>query len=286
MIGRGQLKLAVLRPYETRAQKQSVDVGGGAKLPGTLSRHLYRVTLYPVADELVGTDVLLPGDSAESVVWSADGAKLYAGTHADDPDYSHDNDLAHFVIDVATRRHAPLKLPAGHHLKDVSPDEKTFLTIGPRPNPATVRPAFLVPAGGGEPVAITEPGEVLYDGQFSPDGRRLVLCGIRSVRAAAGPAGNPAAGSPAIGAPDYWLESATTDAPGRRTPLALRDCQYANQCRSSPDGKRVVSFRAVIPPLNQPAPPREVVVSDADGRNPRTIFTDPERLAPVFVDWR
>jgi RNA polymerase sigma factor (sigma-70 family) len=278
--------IAVLRPYETRAQKQSVDVGGGAKLPGTFSRHLFRVTLYPVADKLVGTDVLLPGDSAESLVWSADGAKLYAGTHADDPNYSHDNDLAHFVIDVTTRKHTPLKLPAGHHLKDVSPDGKTFLTIGPRPDPSKVRPAFLVSANGGEPIVVTALDEVLYDGRFSSDGRRLVMCGLRAARALPGPAGgNSGTRAPPIGTYDYWLELTTTDAPKRRTPLALADNQYVNQCRYSPDGNRVVSFRAIIPPLNQPALPREVVVSDADGRNAKTIFTDSERLAPVFVDW-
>jgi hypothetical protein len=277
--------IAVLRPYETRADKQGVPVGGGT-LPGTFTRHLYRVTLYPVADKLVGTEIRLPGDSAESVVWSADGTKLYAGTHADDANYSRDNDLAHFVIDVASGKHSKLALPAGHHLKDVSPDGKMFLTLGPRPAPSKVRTAYLVTAGG-DPVAVTAADQVLYDGRFSPDGRRLLLCGIRAPGSSQGPVGTPAgAPAPVQTIPDCWLESVETENPKRRTKLPLAEAQYANQCLWAPDGKRVVSFRAIMPPLNQDAPPREVVVSDADGRNPKVVFRDPERLAPLFVDWR
>src|SRR5262249_39513168 len=71
--------IAVRQPYETRTLKANVPVGG-ATLPGTFSRHLYRITLYPVAEKLAGTDVTIPGDSVEAVFWSADGTKLYAVT--------------------------------------------------------------------------------------------------------------------------------------------------------------------------------------------------------------
>src|SRR5262249_39012101 len=83
--------------------------------PATFKRNLCRLTLYPVAPALSGTDVKLPGDSVESVVWSADGKRLYVGTHDDDEADPRTKGLAYHILDVRTRKVTRLKVPAGHH---------------------------------------------------------------------------------------------------------------------------------------------------------------------------
>ena len=241
-----------------------------------------------MAEKLAGTDVPIPGESVEAVVWSADGSKLYAATHADDEHYSHDKDLKHYVYDLTTRKHTELKLPVGHHLKDVSPDGTLFLTKAPRANPSDAHGAFLVPAPGGEPVLLNRPNEVLYDGRFSPDGKRVLIGGFRWRKPpAAQPSDGPAVPPPATSVNEGWLITATVNDPGRRTELPLKEREYVNQCAWSPDGRRVATSRQVLPELNQPAPPREIVITDTDGRNPKTINTPTENhLEPVFLDWR
>jgi RNA polymerase sigma factor (sigma-70 family) len=279
--------IAILRAYETRTLNRGVNAGG-AVLPGAFSRHLFRITLYPAAERLVGTDVSLPGDSVETVLWSADGSKLYAATHADDENYSHDKSLKHYVYDLATRRHSELRLPDGHHLKDVSPDGKRFLTVARWAKPGQGHCTFLVPAGG-DPVAITGTNESIYDGRFSPDGKRLLLAGFRWPAAAAAQPADPTVPPPVQpqAAFEWWLMTVSVDDSEKRTELSLKEREYVNQCRWSPDGKRVVTSRQVLPELNQPPPQKEVVVTDADGRNPMTLTTATGKyLEPVFVDWR
>jgi hypothetical protein len=278
--------IAVLRPYETRTSQKNAIVGG-ANLQGTFTRHLYRITLYPVAEMLIGRDVPLPDDSVEAVFWSANGSKLYTATHTDDENGSHDIGLKHYVFDLTTGKHTELKLPAGHHLMDVSPDGKHFLTKAPAAKPTDAHRACLIPAAGGEPVVLNGPEDAFYDGHFSPDGKRLVLCGFRQHNAPVLPPGDTAVPPPLVAKWEGWLVTLPVSDPKKRTELSLKDREYANQCRWSPDGKRVVTSRQVLPELNQPARPREIVVTDADGRNPKTIDTGTgNHLEAICLDWR
>jgi hypothetical protein len=86
---------------------------------------------------------------------------------------------------------------------------------------------------------------------------------------------------------ENWLMVVPVDDAKKRTELPLKEREFVNQCRWSPDGKRVVASRQVLPELNQQPPQRGVVVTDADGRNPKLITRDTgQYLEPVFVDWR
>jgi RNA polymerase sigma factor (sigma-70 family) len=279
--------LAVLRRYEVRTFKTNVAVGGGASLPGTFKRNLCRLTLYPVDETLVGTDVELPGDSVESVVWSGDGARLYVGTHDDDDWDSRTKNLAYHVLDVRSRKATPLAVPAGHHLRDVSRDGKLLLTVGPVPRATDPRPVFLVPAGG-RPARVDEVPGSPYQIQFSPDGKRLLFCGAGYKAAAApalgGPAG-PATGPPALARVEFWLDTVDLTSRARKPVVKLAVGRAAMQCRWSPDGRRVAHVECVTPITKPAGPEQAVIVCDADGRNPKEVLriTSWDLLS---VDWR
>jgi RNA polymerase sigma factor (sigma-70 family) len=280
--------IAALRRYEVRTLKANVAVGGGASLPGTFKRNLYRLTLYPVAETLVGTDVELPGDSVESVVWSRDGARLYVGTHDDDDWDTRTKNLAYHVLDVRSRKRTPLAVPAGHHLRDVSPDGKLLLTVGPVAQNTDPRPVFLVPAGGGRPTRVDEVPGSPYAIQFSPDGKRLLFCGAGRKPAApapAGGAGGPAAGPPGLAGLAFWLDTVELNTRARKPVVEFPLGRSAIQCRWSPDGRRVVFVRSVVPIRTPDGPDQTVVVCDADGSNAKDVFRVASWNVPL-VDWR
>jgi RNA polymerase sigma factor (sigma-70 family) len=279
--------IAAQRRYEVRTFKTNVDVGGGA-LQGTFKRNLCRLTLYRVAEALVGTDVELPGDSVESVVWSGDGARLYVGTHDDDDGDSRTKNLAYHALDARSRKATPLAVPAGHHLRDVSPDGKLLLTVGPVARNTDPRPVFLVPAGGGRPTRVDEVPGSPYRTQFSPDGKRLLFCGAGRKPAAApgggGPAG-PAAGPPALATVEFWLDTVELAGRARKPVVKLAVGRAAMQCRWSPDGARVAYVECVTPITKPAGPEQAVLVCDADGRNVKEVLriTSWDLLS---VDWR
>jgi RNA polymerase sigma factor (sigma-70 family) len=275
--------IAVLAPYDTRALVQKVSLG-----TATFKRHLFRIAIYDVAEKFVGKEISLPCDSIEAIFWSGDGAKLYAATHADEENNSHDVNLKHYVVEVKTGEHSELSLPSGHHLKAVSPDGKHFLTTGPLASIWEVRGVFLI-SEGKAPVRLNDAREVLYDAEFSSDGKRVLMTGVLG-RAAAAP--KPADAAPGVPPPvaaavTGWLVHLPVDDPAKRVELTFDEREYANQCRWSPDGKRIVTSRQVLPIINQPPAPREIVITDLDGGNRHSLTKDTGKyLEPVFLDWR
>lgn len=275
--------IAVLAPYDTRVLVQNVKFG-----TANFKRHLFRISILPVAEKLAGREISLPCESVEAIFWSGDGSKVYAATHDDRDDYSHEANLKHYIIDVKSGEHSELALPEGHHLKAVSPDGKIFLTTGPLPSLYEVRGVFLI-AEGKEPVRINDAREVLYDAAFSPDGKRVLMTGVLARAATPKPAeGGPGVPPPSsAAAPSGWLVHLPIDDPAKRTTLELGEREYANQCRWSPDCKKIITSRQVLPIINQPPAPREIVITDADGGNRQVLMTDTGKyLEPVFVDWR
>jgi RNA polymerase sigma factor (sigma-70 family) len=275
-------RIAIVRGYETRTLKTMVPVGGGASLPGTFGRTLCKLTVVTVADKLTGPDVEVPGDSVYTVLWSGDGTKLYAGSHDDDPTYAQLNNLRHWVIDAKTLKATELKLPAGHHVLDVSADGKFYLTRGPNPKPTVGRPIWVVPADGSDGVRLTDTTEGSSDGQFSPDGTRVLLCGVRGIAAGAKPGGGVGPGrAPAAGAA-WWLDVVTIS-DGKR--VTLFDCKsegYVPRARWSPDGKQV----AYLPRKHTfPEYHEKLTIANADGTGAKVVF-EFDRATGANLDWR
>jgi RNA polymerase sigma factor (sigma-70 family) len=273
--------IAARRRYEVRELKTSVEVGGG-RLPASFKRNLYRLTTFPVAEELVGKDVELPGDSVESVTWSADGSRLYAGTHEDDEADWRTKDLTYRVIDRAGSV-TVLKTPPGHHIRDVSPDGKALVMVGPTAKITDPRPVVIVPAMGGAVTKLdTVPGSPVR-AQFSPDGKRILFCGSgwKVLPAAAGGRGAP---SPAAGVA-FWLDTVEVATGKRKAVVELPPGRSATQCRWSPDGRRIVYLRLDVPSRNPAGYEQEVIVCDADGRNEKVIYKF-TGWDGVIIDWR
>lgn len=275
--------VAVLRAADTRQSQEKVFVGG-RQFRGDFRWSLYKLTLYPVAETLQGTDREVPGDSAAFLAWSPDGTRLYVGTHEDDGTYQthlRRKNLAYYAVDAKSGKQVPLKLPDGHRLHDVSADGRHFLTSGPDPKQPG-RGVFRVPAGGGEAERLTD--EDAYEAVFSPDGKRVLMCGYTSpaLAAADGPIFLPPAKI------DRWFDAVTLADRKRATAIPLEAGEGALNCRYSPDGGRVVSLRTAAPRMNQPSPGREVVVSDGDGKSRKVVFAvdDGELALRVLIDWR
>src|SRR5262245_42522319 len=275
-------RIAVLRPYETRTLKTAVPVGGGASLQGSFGRTLHKLMICTVADQLTGPDVEVPGDAVYTVFWSGDGTRLYAGSHDDDPSYAQANNLRHWVIDAKTLKATEFKLPPGHHLIDVSADGKQFLTKGPIPKPTVCRPIWVVPADGSEPVRLTDTTEGEFDGQFSPDGKRVLVCGAGLCEAGKRPDGNIGPGRVKASTQPNWLDLIMI-ADGTRSPvLTCKEKPYVWKCRWSPAGTRIV----YLPRMHSfPEIHDAVTVSLPDGTGKKVILSL-DHSSGAWVDWR
>jgi RNA polymerase sigma factor (sigma-70 family) len=279
--------IAVLQASDTREAQVNVPGVNGLQLRGNARWSLYKLTLYPVAEALKGKDYEVPGKSAAFLAWNPDGARVFVGTHDEDGTYethATKKDLAYYSVDTKTGKHVALKLPEGHHLHDVSADGKQLLTCGPdlKENGWSI---FLVPLGVGDPERLTDQPENPYEAAFSPDGKRVLMCGLKSPVSAAGP--GPVA-PPKEEDVEPWFDTVTLADHKRAKAISLQPREYVMNCRFSPDGKRVVSLRDGPRQANESYPDRKVVVSDVDGKNPKIVFSldAKERALSVLIDWR
>jgi RNA polymerase sigma factor (sigma-70 family) len=294
--------IAVLKVTATLVQEKKVPVGHGA-LNATITRHLYQLVLYPVADRLVEKPVKLPGDSVRTVLWSGDGTKLYAQSHDDYADRAHTfakKNVRTWTIDAGTLEARPLAFPDNHILKDVSRDGKQYLTLSPGLLPSRDPwGAYLVSAEGRKaPVALGFPREHTNDLALSPDGKQALTCGFgRDPRVAKLPAPDPnqkdtrEAGDdtivppPAGGVAFGWFDRIELGAMMPRTLVPLEEMEYVNACRWSPDARRVayIKNRAPVDLNNQKS-----TITVLDLASGREVFTHTVEhgSSPLFIDWR
>jgi RNA polymerase sigma factor (sigma-70 family) len=282
-------RIAVLRITDTRTLNSRVNAGGG-QLLATVRRHLFKITIYPVADRLEGRDVPLPGDSVQTVFWAADGHRLFASSHDDDHNLGHTHskkNRRHWALDARTFQATPLALPAEFVLWDAAPDGSTFLMLCPSGRPFTDHwLGHLVRADGRPPVCINNAGEFPYDLKFSPDGRRVLGAGIRAAAGApARPDGPAPAGPPLVHASRMWFDTITLVDKKRQPVVNLPAGEYVNQCRWSPDGRRVLYVQRAQPHdfANQQD---TVTVNDARGGQARGVLTLDHGPYPLWIDWR
>jgi predicted DNA-binding protein (UPF0251 family) len=221
------------------------------------------------------TDVRYP-----SVVWSADGTKLY-GSQVDPEKAAEDikpPPLVSWVYDLGAKKKTPLALPTGHGIMDLSPDGKVLLTVVHDPfDPPSTR-TYLVPLDTLKPRPLTE---TAFKGmRFSPDGKSVL--GNRSDKAGGKPVLVPLA------------VVSVADGTERQLPVPDGAVWVYHACWA-PDGKRVAYhwYEEVSPPAAQlPVkgnPPKRfasrVSVADADGRNPKTIVRREDQEV-TGLDWK
>jgi len=229
------------------------------------------------------TEALMTDVRRPSAVWSADGKTLY-GSHVDPEKVAAPREdekpipLVSWVYDLATRKKAPLALPSGHQIVDLSPDGKTLLTVVfMLSDPHAIR-SYLVPLDTLKPRALTK---TVFNGmRFSPDGKWVL--GNRAGKAADTPPPVPLA--------------TVSVADGTERPIALPDkASWVYHACWSPDGKRIAFHwieELAPPPGPVPVggnPPEQrasrVTVADADGRNPKIIVKRAEREV-TGLDWK
>lgn len=262
--------IAVLRAFETRQ----------IQFRGDFDWSLYNLTLYPVAEKLKGTDYKVPSGSAAFLAWSPDGTRLFVGTHDDDgtfQTYIKYKNITYCSVDVKTGKREPVKPLDGYNLQDVSADGKHFLAKGTDPKQPGAC-LFRIPADGGKVERLADDNP--YEAVFSPDGKRVLMCGWTTPTAGVG--GGPVAPLPP------WFDTVTLADGKRTTTIPLDEGETALSCRFAPDGKRVVSLRKVLAKVGQPLPGRDVVVSNVDGTNRKTVLSidGEDHSLRVLIDWR
>ncbi|HEY1187761.1 MAG TPA: sigma-70 family RNA polymerase sigma factor [Gemmata sp.] len=226
---------------------------------------------------------LLPDLRCPSVVFSADGTKLY-GSQVDPEKVAaprQDGELVplvSWVYDMKAKKQTALGLPPGHMVTDTSPDGKTLLTVTFKPN-ATVSSArsYIVPLDTLKPRPLTE--TVLKGMRFSPDGKRVL--GTRLSMA----------GAPAL---PVLVSVAVADGAEKPIPLPAGVVLLERACWS-PDGKRIAYnwHEEITPPANTiPANGKQpkqyacqVTMADADGRNAKTISSG-DAFTVKSLDWK
>lgn len=222
------------------------------------------------------------GVKAQCLAWSPDGTEVAYSDFEFGPNAK--PGATHGIINVKTKQKTALNLPAGHRITDWSRDGKYFVTTstdGPAtPERFPVVKLHLMNRDGTEHKALTDGKSPAVGGRLSPDGKRVLFAAVTIPKDNSGLAVRLQVLDVASG------KVATVD----DVPL---NAEVQGYCWS-PDGKQIAYSWREIPP----GKPEEVanaerecflVVSDADGKNARTIATgkaDSGVIAIAGVDWR
>jgi hypothetical protein len=220
-----------------------------------------------------------PGRSGCQPAWTADG-RLLIGENR--PGANGAIETSYRVYELATKKLTELKLPAGHWVREWTPDGKRFL-IEYLAGATSPRIGWLNADGTGKLEFLTPDGEVSYGPRLSPEGRRVLYQAVTKA-----PAGKPA--EVRLYAMDLVTKRRTVvDEPG----------ETHGYCWS-PDSSRVAYTWQRSRGDWSEVPEREtlLITCDPDGGNRKTVtsrkYVVPEnssgRSAAVFffdvLDWR
>jgi dipeptidyl aminopeptidase/acylaminoacyl peptidase len=184
------------------------------------------------------------------------------------------------VYDVTTKKSAPLALPPGHGIIDVSPDGQTLLTVTMNQVDHSSFRSYLIPLATLKPRPLT--GKPFRAMRFSPDGKRVLGTRVEVKNNAS---------------PPSLLVLTLADGSERTVWRREKEKSFLGACWS-PDGKRIaVVWTEEVPwPPGKPLPRRpvggppkqltasRVSVVNADGTNRKTIIRRDYLIHGI--DWR
>jgi RNA polymerase sigma factor (sigma-70 family) len=220
------------------------------------------------------------GVMCKSLAWSPDGTQL-ACSDFEDGGLLPNLVVSSFLIDIATKKKTPLKLPNNHIIVDWSRDGTYFLTCSFKPNFLGVMTRLhLMNLDGTEHKALSVEKQIGGIAKFSPDGKR-VLYDTSSVLKESDPAKfailDLATGKSTM------VEGHPTKGPCLSVCWSPNGKQFAYLCYERDEGKRKLEEKDT----------KEyslfVVVYDADGKNPKTVANAKAMgaLLPISgLDWR
>ncbi|MFO0799463.1 MAG: sigma-70 family RNA polymerase sigma factor [Gemmataceae bacterium] len=205
------------------------------------------------------------GLECDVYVWSPDGSKLIAC--AVDARGGKMPEVSQFVLDAATGKAAPLKLPSNHVVTGWLPGDKLLTTSFAGTEEAPRLRLHLTNFDGTGQKALTDEKVLTRVGVPSPDGRRVLAVEVPM------PAKDDTHG---VRMTLVLLDVAT----GKRTPVdgIPLNGELTGACWS-PDGAKIAyTWRQVHEGTTEERIRKEtethLVVADPDGRNPRTILTE------------
>jgi RNA polymerase sigma factor (sigma-70 family) len=225
-----------------------------------------------VGEKEPGTDL---GVQCQSFVWSADGNEIVCNeidfkTDATKPTKP---GVGHFIVNLKTRATTEIKLPNDQLITDWSRDGKYFLTSAFKGTPDRPQSRlFLMNRDGTEAKALTDEKQGAIGGRLSSDGTRVLY-------ASTSPGEQPK--------PEM---NVMTIATGKVMKFeGVPDMMSVQNFCWSPDGKKVAyTCFEVAKPGEDVDLESNIIVSDPDGKNPKTIVSaKSKRFAVVtVVDWR
>ncbi|MDY3560576.1 RNA polymerase sigma factor [Gemmata sp. JC673] len=223
---------------------------------------------------------LISGMRCMFFAWHPDGTKLYVSHLPPDvKDVAADKPapVATWVYDLKTKKKAPLELPAGYGVVDVSRDGKTLLAVTMTLNDVYPSRTYLIPVATLKPQLLTEKR---FDGQrLSPDGKSVL--GVRVEKDLV-----PLTRSLTV--------VAVADGSERTVKLPAGADRVYQACWS-PNGRRIAFHWCEEVPVDPNQPPAveggkgwadRVTVADPDGANPKTILTSDGKRTVSGLDWR